>query len=265
MVQTAVKLESRSARHLLTACVGLCLTLPLSTQARSLQWYFDADTTTAAPASMKTEPIEPGQAQVVVAVIDSGVLVDHPALKGKLLPGFDMVSEAQNGVGGRSPNYTPSPKGASCGQRMVSSSFRTHGTEVASIVAGNGHQEMWGVNPNALILPIRVFGPCGMTREDLVDSIRWAAGLPVIVNEHVDTLPFISVTVYVCVFIPAGNIEPLVNPVNTIDNTPQLSEGTGVIKFAVLPQVPGKTGFKILFGQITTGPSVSIPVTLNEH
>jgi serine protease len=179
MVQTAVKLESRSARHLLTACVGLCLTLPLSTQARNLQWYFDADTTTAAPASMKTEPIEPGQAQVVVAVIDSGVLVDHPALKGKLLPGFDMVSEAQNGVGGRSPNYTPSPKGASCGQRMVSSSFRTHGTEVASIVAGNGHQEMWGVNPNALILPIRVFGPCGMTREDLVDSIRWAAGLPV--------------------------------------------------------------------------------------
>lgn len=134
---------------------------------------------TAAPASMKTEPISPGSAQVVVAVIDSGVLSDHPALKGKLLPGFDMVSDPRSGTGGRSSNYAPFPKDASCGERMVSSSFRTHGTEVASIVAGNGHQAMWGVNPNAMILPIRVFGPCGMNRVDLVDSIRWAAGLPV--------------------------------------------------------------------------------------
>lgn len=178
MVQTAVKPESRSARHLWMACVGLCLALPMSTQARNLQWYFDDDAIGAAPASMKTEPIEPGPAPVVVAVIDSGVLSEHPALKGKLLPGFDMVSDAQAG-GGRSSNYSPSPKDASCGQRMVSTSFRTHGTEVSSIVAGNGHQEMWGVNPNALILPIRVFGPCGMTREDLIDAIRWAAGLPV--------------------------------------------------------------------------------------
>ncbi|MEY3509677.1 MAG: hypothetical protein RI914_276 [Pseudomonadota bacterium] len=179
MVQTALKTATRQARLGWVICLGVCLTLPLNTQARNVQWYFEADTATAAPASMKTEPIEPGQAQVVVAVIDSGVLSDHPALTGKLLPGFDMVSDAQAGVGGRSSNHAPSPKGTSCGQRMVSSSFRTHGTEVASIVAGNGHQEMWGVNPNAMILPIRVFGPCGMTREDLADSIRWAAGLPV--------------------------------------------------------------------------------------
>lgn len=151
----------------------------MTTHARNLQWYFEADLAAAAPASIKTEPIEPGQAQVVVAVIDSGVLSEHPALKGKLLPGFDMVSDPRSGTGGRSSNYSPAPKDASCGQRLVSSSFRTHGTEVASIVAGNGHQAMWGVNPNAMILPIRVFGPCGMTREDLVDSIRWAAGLRV--------------------------------------------------------------------------------------
>ena len=179
MVQTAIKRESRSASHWWAVCLGLCLALPLNTHARNLQWYFEADIPAAAPASMKTEPIAPGSAQVVVAVIDSGVLSDHPALKGKLLPGFDMVSDPRSGTGGRSANYAPSPKDASCGQRMVSSSFRTHGTEVASIVAGNGHQEMWGVNPNAMILPIRVFGPCGMTREDLADSIRWAAGLPV--------------------------------------------------------------------------------------
>lgn len=161
------------------AVVLLCVATAANSQARSLPWYLEANAPLAAPASIKTEPIAPGSAQVVVAVIDSGVLTDHPALKGKLLPGYDMVSDPRIGTAGRSANPAPSPKDASCGQRMVSTSFRTHGTEVASIVAGNGHQEMWGVNPNALILPIRVFGPCGMTREDLVDSIRWAAGLPV--------------------------------------------------------------------------------------
>ena len=179
MVQTAVKPAPKSNPLGWIAGFVVCLALPVSTEARNLQWYFEADTAVAAPASMKTESIEPGPNPVVVAVIDSGVLPDHPALQGKLLPGFDMVSATQGGVGGRSSNYAPSPKEASCGTRLVSSSFRTHGTEVSSIVAGNGHQEMWGVNPSALILPIRVFGPCGMTREDLVDSIRWAAGLPV--------------------------------------------------------------------------------------
>ena len=86
MVQTAVKPESGSTRHLWMACVGLCLVLPLSTHARNLQWYFD-DAIGAAPASMKTEPIEPGPAPVVVAVIDSDYCVDENWLK-YLVPHF---------------------------------------------------------------------------------------------------------------------------------------------------------------------------------
>lgn len=146
---------------------------------RDLPWYLEADSTRAAPASIQSAPIEPGQALITVAVIDSGVLKDHPALKGVLLPGFDMVSGPRNLRGGRSSNFEPDARDTSCGRNITSSSFRTHGTEVASIVAGNGYQNMWGVHPQARIVPIRVFGACGMAPDDMIDAIRWAAGLTV--------------------------------------------------------------------------------------
>lgn len=146
---------------------------------RELQWYLEADSPRAAPASIQTAPIPPGPAPITVAVIDSGVLKDHPALQGVLLPGFDMVANPRNLRGGRSGNYEPDVRDANCGRNITSSSFRTHGTEVASIVAGNGYNNMWGVNPQTRIVPIRVFGACGMSPEDMIDAIRWAAGLPV--------------------------------------------------------------------------------------
>ena len=149
-----------------------------SAQARVVPWYLQANSQ-AAPASIKSEPVQPGASKITVAVIDSGVLKDHPALRGILLPGFDMVSGQRNLRGGRSAVYEPDAREASCGRQITSSSFRTHGTEVASLIAGNGYQNMWGVNPNAQILPIRVFGACGMAPNDMIDGIRWAAGLPV--------------------------------------------------------------------------------------
>jgi serine protease len=157
---------------------------PLKVQAavdRGAQglWYLATDSQWAAPASIRSSLLGPGAGTVVVAVIDSGVLQDHPALQGVLLPGYDMVSNPRNLRGGRSSNFAPDDKQASCGRSLTSSSFRTHGTEVASIVAGNGYAEMWGVNPKAKILPVRVFGACGMAPEDMADAIRWAAGLPV--------------------------------------------------------------------------------------
>jgi serine protease len=65
------------------------------------------------------------------------------------------------------------------GQRLVSGALRTHGTEVASLIAGNGVDGVYGVNPSAKVLPIRLFGACSMSRNDLLDAISWAAGLPV--------------------------------------------------------------------------------------
>lgn len=172
MVQATLK-----NKRWLIGC-ALALMGVYAAQARTVPWYLQADSQ-AAPASIKSEPVLPGASKITVAVIDSGVLKDHPALRGVLLPGADMVSGQRNLRGGRSVNFEPDARDASCGRQITSSSFRTHGTEVASLIAGNGFQNMWGVNPNAQILPIRVFGACGMAPNDLIDGIRWAAGLPV--------------------------------------------------------------------------------------
>ncbi len=132
-----------------------------------------------APAAINIAGLSAGPHPVVVAVIDSGVMAEHPSLAGRLLPGYDMQSQPANLRKGRSDNFAPDPLGTQCDQRPTSSAYRTHGTEVASLVAGNGHGGVFGVNPQARVLPIRVMGACGMARRDLMDAIRWAAGLPV--------------------------------------------------------------------------------------
>jgi serine protease len=145
-----------------------------------IPWHLMSNTkAVAAPSSINTQGIKPGPHQIVVAVIDSGVMGTHPSLSGQLLPGYDMLSAPNNLRGDRSTDFRPDERDARCGQRLVSGAFRTHGTEVASLIAGNGVDGVFGVNPSAKIVPIRLFGACSMTRADMLDAIAWAAGLPV--------------------------------------------------------------------------------------
>ncbi len=56
-----------------------------------------------------------------------------------------------------------------------------HGTAVAGVVAaraGNGYG-IAGLAPAARILPVRAIGRCGGYMSDVIDAMRWAAGLPV--------------------------------------------------------------------------------------
>jgi len=120
-----------------------------------------------------------GRQPVVVAVIDSGVLADHPSLKDRLLPGADMVSGPLNRRGGRSTLPAPDERNMQCDTGPANGPYRTHGTEVASVIVGNGKGGVMGVAPNALVVPVRVMSACGMSRKDLVDAMAWAGGLPV--------------------------------------------------------------------------------------
>ncbi len=164
--------------HALTLCIVLMGASGVL--AQNIPWHLGSvDGQGSAPSAINTAREKPGPSRIVVAVIDSGVIAGHPSLAGQLLPGFDMVSAAQNLRQQRSGDYSPDERGAQCGSRLMANSFRTHGTEVASLVAGNGVDGVWGVNPQARILPIRVFGACAMSRKDLIDAIAWAAGLPV--------------------------------------------------------------------------------------
>ena len=153
----------------------------VAVHAQDLPWHLGALNATgvSAPSSLNTAGVKPGPYPVVVAVIDSGVLANHPSLTGRLLPGYDMLSAPYNARGGRSEDFAPDMRDARCGDRVGTGPFRTHGTEVASLIAGNGHDGVVGVNPNAKIVPIRLFGSCNMGRADLLDALSWAAGLPV--------------------------------------------------------------------------------------
>lgn len=103
----------------------------------------------------------------VVAVVDTGVDLAHPDLKGNLVPGATFT-----GCG---------PAGGPCGN----GDFRgpdgqnngdEHGTHVAGIVAAvasNG-TGVAGVAPNAKIMPVKVLEDGSGTFEDIAAGIRWS-------------------------------------------------------------------------------------------
>ena len=129
--------------------------------------------------------ITTGASNIVVAVIDTGI-TSHFDLQGRTLPGYDFVSDAwmANDGGGRDSDPSDSGdwvNGNECfyGSRPANSSW--HGTHVAGTIGAstNNAAGVAGINWTSQILPVRVLGHCGGLISDIVDGMRWAAGLPV--------------------------------------------------------------------------------------
>jgi serine protease len=132
-----------------------------------------------------------GAATAVVAVLDTGITT-HPELAGRVLPGYDFVSEPAIANDGDGRDADPSDPGDGLRQAdkdanpalfagcdVESSSW--HGTAIAGIVAAGTDNGMGvaGINWNGRVLPVRVAGRCGADVADIVDGMRWAAGLSV--------------------------------------------------------------------------------------
>lgn len=158
----------------------------------NLQWHLAAPngTTNRSGLNMPAAWANTTGSGVVVAVVDSGVRSDHPDLVGKLLPGHDLVSELSVSNDGNGRDNDPSDPGdwidagdqanpVFAGCDVANSSW--HGTFIAGQIAAatNNAQGVAGLNWNAQILPVRVSGKCGALVSDLLDGLRWAAGLPV--------------------------------------------------------------------------------------
>ena len=129
-----------------------------------------------------------GDRKTVVAVVDSGILFNHPDLKGSanVLKGYDFISDpdtARDG-NGRDPDATYEgtwcPENPEFGQAASPNSW--HGSHVAGTIGATTNNEVpiAGVNWLVSILPVRAMGKCGSgSILDVADAIRWAAGLPV--------------------------------------------------------------------------------------
>ncbi|HEY5602724.1 MAG TPA: S8 family peptidase [Gammaproteobacteria bacterium] len=115
-----------------------------------------------------------GVPEVVVAVIDSGVL-NHPDLQASLLAGYDFISSTANSGDGDGIDNDPTDPGDSDG--VTASSF--HGTHVAGTVAAvtDNATGVAGVAWNVKVLPLRACGKLGCTDYDVQQALLYAAGL----------------------------------------------------------------------------------------
>ena len=167
------------------------------------QWWLTAPNSTFVSAidGPRAWELTVGDPGIVVAVLDTGAMFDHPDLGrveqgGKFLPGYDFVG----GVGsadairvandGDGRDADPSDPGdwidaadrrdplfADC--ELAESSW--HGVHIAGIIGAlsNNGTGGAGIGWNTPVLPVRVLGKCFGYDSDIIAGMRWAAGLPV--------------------------------------------------------------------------------------
>ena len=126
-----------------------------------------------------------GSAGMTVAVLDTGI-TQHPELAGRILPGYDFISDPSTANDGGGRDNDPSDPGDNtsdneCGPGVPGKPSSWHGTFVSGLIAANTDNGVGiaGVNWNAKILPVRVLGRCGGTFDDIAAAILWAVGVPV--------------------------------------------------------------------------------------
>ena len=142
-----------------------------------LQWHYPALNLPAA------WDITVGSSSTVVAVVDTGILFDsddpsrqHPDLDGKVLPGFDFITDSRISVDGDGRDDNAFDNGD---EPAGQSSY--HGSHVAGTIAAatDNASGVAGVDWSARILPIRALGAGGGSSIDILDGVLWAAGFDV--------------------------------------------------------------------------------------
>ncbi|MEM7099879.1 MAG: S8 family serine peptidase [Pseudomonadota bacterium] len=133
------------------------------------QWHYPAINL---PTAWETTT---GSSDVIVAVVDTGVLLNHPDLNDKLVPGYDFIRNASRALDGDGIDANPDDPG----DRDLGGSSSFHGTHVAGTVGAesNNGSGVSGVAWETRIMPMRALGEGGGSTFDIIQAVRFAAGL----------------------------------------------------------------------------------------
>ena len=128
-----------------------------------------------------------GSGTTIVAVLDTGYR-PHADLAGRILPGYDFISDiptANDGDGRDADASDPGDwvtqadiNGPFAGQGCSVENSSWHGTNVASVILANSNNNNYitGIDWAARLLPVRVLGKCGGFLSDTADAVIWASG-----------------------------------------------------------------------------------------
>jgi len=102
----------------------------------------------------KAWTVNQGKASVVVAIVDTGIDLEHPDLKAKILDGYNALK----------PGTPPADDAR-------------HGTHVGGIAAaiGNNGVGVSGLASNCKLLPVKVLGANSGSIASIADGLIWAA------------------------------------------------------------------------------------------
>ncbi|MDH5286931.1 MAG: S8 family serine peptidase [Betaproteobacteria bacterium] len=118
-----------------------------------------------------------------IAVIDTGVLAGHPDLAGRVIGGYDFISNTFVANDGDGRDADPSDPGDStlaneCFAGWPGANSSWHGTHVGGTIgaATNNALGVAGINHVSRVVHARALGKCGGSSVDVADAIVWSAG-----------------------------------------------------------------------------------------
>ncbi|MCG3139062.1 MAG: hypothetical protein HJJLKODD_02940 [Phycisphaerae bacterium] len=121
-----------------------------------------------------TWDITTGDPDIVVAVVDTGVLMSHPDMQGRISEGYDFISDVDTANDGDGIDPDADDPGDS-----LSGSSSFHGTHTAGTIgaATDNGVGVAGVTWDCGIMPVRGLGVNGGSISDIVEGMLWAGGL----------------------------------------------------------------------------------------